>query len=135
MRSFQLPLEGIHRRKQLQILNLKTDFQAGPKRPAFLLFFGEKHGKILRKETQLKMAYLFNPKNILSILILFIIMVGGVSSYAFYISVCPRRFVSSISPANFGLKYEEVRRAYPQGLVYSQRGKGVYHHRLPRLSL
>ena len=54
------------------------------------------------------MTYTFNLKHILSILILLIIMVGGVSAYAFYISVRPRRFVSGISPANFGLKYEEV---------------------------
>jgi len=54
------------------------------------------------------MAYTLNLKNILSILILLIIMVGGVSAYAFYISVCPRRFISGINPSLFGLKYEKV---------------------------
>ena len=63
------------------------------------------------------MTYTFNLKNMLSILILFIIVVGGVSAYAFYISVCPRRFVSSINPANFGLKCEEINFRTRDGLI------------------
>ncbi len=63
------------------------------------------------------MAYLFNPKNILSVLILFIIMVGGMSSYAFYISVCPRRFISGVNPSHFGLKYEKVSFKTEDGLT------------------
>lgn len=63
------------------------------------------------------MTYTFNLQNILSILILFIIVLGGVSSYAFYISVCPRRFISGINPSNFGLKYEEVNFRTRDGLI------------------
>ncbi len=54
------------------------------------------------------MTYTFNLKNVLSLLILFLILVAGVSFYAFYISARPKRFISGINPSSFGLEYEEV---------------------------
>jgi dipeptidyl aminopeptidase/acylaminoacyl peptidase len=54
------------------------------------------------------MAFSFSLKNISIIAILILIWIVGVSFYAFYISVRPRRFRNGIGPANFGLKYEEV---------------------------
>ncbi|MCK4647919.1 prolyl oligopeptidase family serine peptidase [bacterium] len=56
-------------------------------------------------------------KNVLISLAFLIIMVITISSYAFYISVCPRRFVSSINPANFGLKCEEINFRTRDGLI------------------
>ncbi len=63
------------------------------------------------------MTYTLNLKHILSILILLITMVVGVSSYAFYISVRPRRFISDANPSSFGLKYEEVSFKTEDGII------------------
>ncbi len=56
-------------------------------------------------------------KNVLIVLTFLTILVIAVSSYAFYISVCPRRFISGINPSNFGLKYEEVNFRTRDGLT------------------
>ena len=56
-------------------------------------------------------------KNVLISLTFFIIMVIVISSYAFYISVCPRRFISGVNPSHGGLKYEKVRFKTEDGLT------------------
>jgi len=63
------------------------------------------------------MAFSFSLKNIIIVAILILIWIAGVSFYAFYISVRPRRFISSVNPSNFGLKYEEVNFKTKDGLI------------------
>jgi len=56
-------------------------------------------------------------KNVLISLAFLIIMIIAISSYAFYISVCPRRFISGVNPSYFGLKYEKVSFKTEDGLT------------------